>query len=393
MSRLPISESPYATQIPYLILGLSVSLFLSLPAEWVISGAIGNRGLTLAFLTSAAVTMPFIVGLFVGGYWLERSSIDPQRYWRITLWCFSSMAIVLGLNIIVMFLTPRLFELAGYIQWGRFMACIGAGGGLLIGIVEARAIERERLAERAVIRAEQLAYQNDQLEFFNSILRHDVLNGMTVVGGRAEILYEELDDDDHRRQAETILKWSDDVVAIVQRVRSILNALTADIEPQLTAINLSDTIHTEVERLRSTYPTTTFEVHVEDAVFVKADELMNEVVGNLLTNAVEHNDPDGLHITITVEADDDTVTTRIADTGSGIPDDRKQTVFRRGETGHVKSTGSGFGLFFVDSMMTVYGGSIEVEDTDPHGTTFIIDLPRASEALRRESPAELSLSA
>ncbi|WP_338730065.1 HAMP domain-containing sensor histidine kinase [Haladaptatus sp. DJG-WS-42] len=303
------------------------------------------------------------------------------------------MAVILGLNIIVMFITPPLTEASGYIQWGRFMACLGAGGGLFIGVIEARTIERERAAERAVIRAEQLEYQNDQLEFFNSILRHDVLNGMTVVSGRAGILYEELDDGDHRRQAETILKWSDDVVAIVQRVRSILNALTSDIEPQLTAINLSETIRTEVERLSSTYPTTTFEVHVDDEVVVKADELVNEVFGNLLTNAVEHNDPDGLHVTITTEADDDTVTTRIADTGSGIPDDRKKAVFRRGETGHVKSTGSGFGLFFVDSMITVYGGSIEIQDTEPHGATFVIELPRASAARTHDSPDELVASA
>ncbi len=388
MSRTPLSELPHVTKVPYLIMGLSGGLLLSFPAEWMIVNAMGETEPVYQLLTNTAITMPIILGLFFGGYWLKRSWLDPQRYWRIALWCFSGLVVILGINIIVMFVTPPLDEVSGYIQWGRFMACLGAGGGLLIGVIEARAIERERLAERAVIRAEQLEYQNDQLEFFNSILRHDVLNGMTVVGGRAEILYEELDDGDHRKQAETILKWSDDVVTIVQRVRSILNALTSDSEPQLTKIEISETIHTEVDRLKSTYPATTFEVHVEDEVFVRADELLSEVIGNLLTNAVEHNDPDGLHVTVSVEADDDTVTTRIVDTGTGVPDERKQAIFRRGETGHVKSTGSGFGLFFADSMMTVYNGSIEIEDTEPHGATFIIELQRAAET-RHEPPAEL----
>ncbi|EMA28366.1 ATP-binding protein [Haloarcula japonica] len=52
-----------------------------------------------------------------------------------------------------------------------------------------------------------------------------------------------------------------------------------------------------------------------------------------------------------------------------------ESIFRRGETGHVKSTGSGFGLFFVDSMVEEYGGTVWVEDNEPTGAVFVIELP------------------
>jgi len=45
--------------------------------------------------------------------------------------------------------------------------------------------------------------------------------------------------------------------------------------------------------------------------------------------------------------------------------------------GHAKSVGSGFGLFFVDAMMTEYGGAVDVEDNDDDGATFVLRLPTA----------------
>ncbi|MFC6734372.1 sensor histidine kinase KdpD [Haladaptatus sp. DYSN1] len=111
---------------------------------------------------------------------------------------------------------------------------------------------------------------------------------------------------------------------------------------------------------------------------VKANDLLGEVLGNVITNAVDHNDTDGLRVSLAVDEErDDTdefVTVRIADNGCGVPDESKEAIFRRDETGHAKSTGSGFGLFFVDSMVAEYGGDIWVEDNDPHGAVFMIKL-------------------
>ncbi|MBX0325624.1 GAF domain-containing protein [Halomicroarcula sp. F13] len=233
----------------------------------------------------------------------------------------------------------------------------------------------------ALERAERetaLQHQTDQMEFFNSILRHDVLNGMTVIRSRAEFLMEELDGD-QLQDAETIVDWSNDIVTIIQRVRTVLETLTGTGDPQLEPVALSSVLRSEVDRVRTTYPEVAFDTEIPNSVTVQANELLGEVLGNVITNAVDHNDTDGLRVSVSVDSYDereDFVTVRVADNGRGVPDDIKETIFRREETGHAKSTGSGFGLFFVDSMVTEYGGDVWVEDNVPQGAEFIIELPR-----------------
>lgn len=234
----------------------------------------------------------------------------------------------------------------------------------------------------AIARAEReatLQRQTDQMEFFHSILRHDVLNGMTVIRGRAEFLADDLEGA-HRQDAETIVDWATTIITTIRRVRTVLDTLTGTGDPQLEPVEVSTVLRSEVNRVRSTYPGVEFETDIPGKVTVRANELLGEVLGNVITNAVDHNDVEGLCVSVTVETSekpDDPVTVRIADNGRGVPDDHKEAIFRREETGHAKSTGSGFGLFFVDAMVTEYGGEVRVEDNDPKGAVFVIELPPA----------------
>lgn len=222
-------------------------------------------------------------------------------------------------------------------------------------------------------RGEQLQRQNQEMEVFNSLLRHDILNGITVIRARAVMLSDELNGD-QQQYAETIVEWSDNITGLVQRIRDVLNTLTGE-EPELERVNLCQALHEQIKTVDASYPEVTLETDIPAGVFVQANELLPDVFKNLLTNAVEHNEPDGLRIECTAEVEGDIVTVRVADNGCGVPDELKDEIFRRGRTGHVKSTGSGFGLFFVDAMVTAYGGTIHVEDNRTGGATFVIELP------------------
>jgi signal transduction histidine kinase len=41
------------------------------------------------------------------------------------------------------------------------------------------------------------------------------------------------------------------------------------------------------------------------------------------------------------------------------------------------SAGTGLGLYLVDTLVDRYGGEIRVEDNDPEGTVFVVELPLA----------------
>jgi len=225
----------------------------------------------------------------------------------------------------------------------------------------------------------ELQRQRERMEFFNSILRHDVLNGMTVIKMRAELLVDQLDGE-QQQYAQTILDWCDTTTEVTKRVRRVIETLaTPDEEHRLEPVDASAILERRLGELRTAYPAVSFEATMPESVRVQADELLADVLGNLLTNSIEHNDTAGLRIETAVETDGETVRIRIADNGQGVADDRKQSVFRRGETSHAKETGSGFGLFFVDVMVEKYGGAVRVEDSTDGGACFVIELQAAGQ--------------
>jgi signal transduction histidine kinase len=113
-----------------------------------------------------------------------------------------------------------------------------------------------------------------------------------------------------------------------------------------------------------TLPTTT----------VKADEMLDSVVHNLLTNAVVHNDSDTPEIEVSMNTHGDSVTLQIADNGPGIPEDKKDSIFAKGEKG-LNSSGTGLGLYLIRTLVEQYGGSVDVADNQPQGSVFTVELP------------------
>lgn len=101
--------------------------------------------------------------------------------------------------------------------------------------------------------------------------------------------------------------------------------------------------------------------------------MLESVFRNLLSNAIQHNDNEVQDVTVSGARHDQTVEIRIADNGPGIPDERKETVFEQGEMS-LESQGTGLGLYLVDTLMDRYGGTVRVEDNEPTGAVFVLEL-------------------
>jgi len=230
------------------------------------------------------------------------------------------------------------------------------------------AIERKK-SER------ELRRQKEQMEFFNSILRHDMLNGMEVIKMRAELL-ERRGEGQVGEDAGIIVEWSDNIIDLTRKVKSVLDTLTDESDPELHQVDLVPIVESEAERVRGMDDDVTIEIAAPDDASVVADDLLTEVVGNLLTNAVEHGGDGPVEIEAEVTETNGEVRLEVRDDGPGIPDGTKRRVFGRGETGD-QSGGTGFGLYFVHSMVSVYGGEVSLDDSERGGTTVTVDLPAA----------------
>jgi signal transduction histidine kinase len=133
----------------------------------------------------------------------------------------------------------------------------------------------------------------------------------------------------------------------------------------------------ELGRARAVYPDADFDVTVERRPTVSANGMLSSAFRNLLDNAVDHHDGDHPTVAVTVGQDDDDAFVRVADDGPGIPDDRKEAVFGRGEQG-LGSNGVGLGLYLVDRLVTQFGGEVELADSPSGGASFTVRLPVVS---------------
>jgi signal transduction histidine kinase len=113
---------------------------------------------------------------------------------------------------------------------------------------------------------------------------------------------------------------------------------------------------------------------------------MNEVLGNLLSNAFKFTPRDGT-VELTCRGADGAVEMQVRDTGAGIPPEQVPRIFEKfyqaDTPAHAKSLGSGLGLAIAKQIVEAHAGTISCTSTIGVGTTFTIRLP--ARAVRRQS--------
>ncbi|GAB7093515.1 histidine kinase N-terminal 7TM domain-containing protein [Halolamina litorea] len=232
--------------------------------------------------------------------------------------------------------------------------------------------ERERYRRR-------LEEKTEQLEALNRVVRHDIRNDMAVINGWAGTLHEHVDEEGDEA-LERVLRKSEHVIELTETVRDFVESLSGEavFEPEPT--DLHRHLDTEVAATRETFPEATIRVDGDlPTVTVLASEMLSSVFRNLLENAVRHNDSDAPEVTVSAVDAGDTVRVRIADNGPGVPDEQKETVFGKGEKG-LDSPGSGIGLYLVHTLTEGFGGRVWIEDNEPRGAVFVVELPKADDA-------------
>lgn len=120
------------------------------------------------------------------------------------------------------------------------------------------------------------------------------------------------------------------------------------------------------------------EVDLDEALPVlRADrERLNQVLLNLLDNAIKFTPPGGQVELGAHEEGPDAVRLRVSDTGPGIPRNEQDRIFERyWHSGGNGTPGTGLGLAIVKEIVGRHGGRIELESRPGEGTTFVIILP------------------
>ncbi|MFB6129431.1 MAG: ATP-binding protein [Salinigranum sp.] len=376
------SRGWYAERVPSVLVFLGVALFAAVIAELVLFHRLG-QGRFISIASFATLLLDGVPALLVAyaGYRLERSGLERERYVRLGAWCVGAFVVFLGINLLLIAVVPA-STLKANVGWAVGTGVFGAFGGLVIGTIEARAVQRAVVAERATVRTEQIESQRQWLDYLNGLLRHEVLNNANVIVGYADLLEEEYDlDDEVCSHIETIQRQSRNMTDVITDVRILIAA--NDGEDDFEVVSLVDVLEETLADLRATSRGVDVETSFPGDVQVVADDLLPRVFSNLLVNAVEHNDSVTPRIGVEVETTDESALVRVSDNGPGIPESERATLFDRDT-----HRDHGLGLFLVKTLAERYGGSVELTETGGGGTTFTVELPRVQEV--RASSFELA---
>ncbi|QZX98485.1 histidine kinase N-terminal 7TM domain-containing protein [Halobaculum rubrum] len=224
---------------------------------------------------------------------------------------------------------------------------------------------------------ERLAAER-RAEVLNRVLRHDLRNDISVIDGYLTLLEEELSDsrsDAAREALDVLAKRTDGMLSVVEQ--AALAETLADGSPEFKRFDLTTVVRERCEQVRAEQPEVRLETSLpDDAIAVSAVAVFPSVVDNLIENAIEHADDDRPRLAVRLDADPatSTVELRIEDEGPGIPaDDRAVLV----GTEPSLENANGLGLWLINRITTISGGSVDATDRDGGGTIVTVTLPLA----------------
>jgi signal transduction histidine kinase len=232
----------------------------------------------------------------------------------------------------------------------------------------------------------QLAELDKLKAEFVSVASHELKTPINVVIGYLQLLEENIYGPVPKEQA-VILKTIEAQMQSLQRlVKQLLDVSRFEagggrVEPR--SIKLTDLL-SDLERafhVLAVQRGVTFTIEYEPglpAEVVWDVDRVNEVLGNLLSNAFKFTEKGG-RVELKVTAEHNSVVMAVHDTGAGIPPDQLKHVFEKfyqaDNQRKASAAGSGLGLAIAKQIVEAHGGTITCESAPGQGTTFTITLP------------------
>jgi signal transduction histidine kinase len=259
---------------------------------------------------------------------------------------------------------------------------------------EARKDEFGRLNESYQRMTSQLAELDKLKAEFVSVASHELKTPINVIVGYLELLQENIYGELNPKQREicaTLGKQAQTLTRLVKRLLDISRFEAGGGKLERRQIDLDRFLHA----FESSFQVLALQREISFRV-VRGDDLpahvlwdedrINEVLGNLLSNAFKFTDRGGT-VELAVEGQDNEVTITVRDSGAGIPPEQLPHIFEKfyqaNNQAQSSSRGTGLGLAIAREIVEAHGGTISVASTIGVGTTFTITLPVRAVVTRR----------
>lgn len=225
-----------------------------------------------------------------------------------------------------------------------------------------------------------------QLKVLNRLLRHNLRNKASVIGGNVELLLSRVDTDDEeteraareaRGAAAELRELSDEAM----QINRVLDSRTAG----ATAVDVVPIVRNVVGRFCNRFPAARITTDVPGSVSIVVATGFRSAIGGLVENAIEHNHAPDPQVLVQIEPGPEAewLDLTVEDDGPLIPSADREVI-----TGEAEITqthhGRGLGLWLVKWTVERSGGRLSFEESDIGGNCVRLRLRRSESLSSRE---------
>jgi len=232
---------------------------------------------------------------------------------------------------------------------------------------------------------EHLAKLDKMKAEFISIATHELKTPINVISGYVELVEEGIYGPTTDKQASALQSVREQTTVLTRLVNQLLDisrleagGLNLDmhevaVRDVFDNLERSFAVLAEQKRIQLDFE---IDPSLPATIEGDSDRLRDQVLGNLITNALKFT-PEGGQIGVRAWAADDELCIEVRDSGVGIPHAQLPYIFDKyyqiGQQARAK--GAGLGLAIARDVVEAHGGRITVESAEGVGTTFRITLP------------------
>ena len=216
---------------------------------------------------------------------------------------------------------------------------------------------------------------------FTANVSHELKTPLTSISGFAEIIKNGIvKPEDIPRFAGNIYEESQRLVTLVDDILNLSRLDEADVQLEREDFDLSSLARDVAGRLKASAKKNGVVITVigDKAEINGVKSIVDEMVFNLVDNAVKYNKQNG-RVTVTVDSSSDGTALTVTDTGIGIPQadvDRVFERFYRVDKSHSKEIGgTGLGLSIVKHGAAFHNAKVSLQSTEGEGTTVRLLFP------------------
>ncbi len=234
------------------------------------------------------------------------------------------------------------------------------------------------LTERNRLQAQ--AQRNERLTAMGELasgVAHEIRNPLNAIGTIIQQLRRDFTPAEEIEEYEQLTQLvSQEVKRINETIQHFLQ-FTRPLSVQMAPFRLSELISKIERQYQSLTEEHSIKLTVEqtwDGEVLWDRQQMQQVMMNLLQNAIDAMESGGKLALHVAEISNDEMEIRVSDNGPGIPEAIQQKIFNLYFT--TKPKGTGIGLGIVQRVVIEHGGMIFVESQPGEGATFIIHIPK-----------------